>query len=478
MGIDLDLDLDAIEARIATQAATLDAATHALLADIRIWDAENGWAKQGARSCAEWLSWRVGWTGSTAREHLRVARKLGELPAIDAALQRGEVSYCKVRAMTRVATPANEAMLLADAKLTTGAQLDKICRRFASVLHYEQPRSEELDRERRYVRRLPREDGMVKIEAVLHPEEAAVVWAALEATARSLQKVPQPSDKASGRVMPAGEPDTQAQATRMGVSDAPERGTGMGDPGAVAERVAIGNASAEAPRENWRPAFARSFDRANALVAMGEGVLRGERMNRSPVELVITTTRECLAHPDEACGLAVTQDATCIAPLAARRLACDAGVVEMEVDECGTPLDVGRRLRTVSAQLKRALEHRDPTCKFPGCTNHLFTEAHHIEHWVDGGETKLSNLVRMCSFHHRFVHEYGYRIELDRDLVPRFKTPRGTSVSDAPSPSSASALAYRATITAETNACGWDGEPLQYDLIVGGLYRQTMGEIE
>ena len=150
----------------------------------------------------------------------------------------------------------------------------------------------------------------------------------------------------------------------------------------------------------------------------------------------------------------------------------------MEVDERGTPLDVGRRLRTVSAQLKRALEHRDPTCKFPGCTNHLFTEAHHIEHWIDGGETKLSNLVRLCSFHHRFAHEYGYRIELDRDLVPRFKTRRGEPVAEAPAPSPGASLTYRATITPETNACGWDGEPLQYDLIVGGLYRGTMGEFE
>ena len=465
----MQIDFDAIEERIATQAATLDAATHVLLADIRIWDVENGWAKQGARSCADWLSWRVGWTGSTAREHIRVARKLGELPAIDAALQRGEISYCKVRAITRVATPENEAILLQDAKLTTGAQLDKICRKFSSVLYSAQPRSEALDRERRYVRKLSREDGMVKIEAVLHPEEAAVVWAALEATGRSLQKATPPrSDERSGRVTPVRKPDATKHATR-----ADEPGTQEH----VAERVSTKHASAEAPGEIWRPAFAPSFDRANALVAMGEVVLRGDRVNRSPVELVITTTRECLAHPDEACGLAVTQDATCIAPVAARRLACDAGVVEMEVDGRGTPLDVGRRVRTVSAQLKRALEHRDPTCKFPGCTNHLFTEAHHIEHWIDGGETKLSNLVRLCSFHHRFVHEYGYRIELDHDLLPRFKTPVGTPVSEAPMPSPG-VLTHRATITLETNACGWDGQPLHYDLIVGGLYRETMGKLE
>src|SRR5688500_8929833 len=98
-------DLLALRERIAEQAAHLDAAMHRLLADIRDFDAESGWHDAGFRSCVHWLSWRIGWAPGTAREHVRVARSLGTLPMIDDALRRGEVSFSKVRAMTRVATP-------------------------------------------------------------------------------------------------------------------------------------------------------------------------------------------------------------------------------------------------------------------------------------------------------------------------------------------------------------------------------------
>src|SRR5687767_7122852 len=97
---------------IASLAAHLDAATGRLLCCIRGFDREGGWAEQGAASCAHWLSWRIGVDLPTAREKVRVARALGALPAIDEALGRGELSYAKVRALTRVATADNEQRLL------------------------------------------------------------------------------------------------------------------------------------------------------------------------------------------------------------------------------------------------------------------------------------------------------------------------------------------------------------------------------
>src|SRR5262249_3414633 len=138
-----------------------------------------GWHLQGAVSCAHWLAWRVGWDLVTAREHVRVARKLAEVPAIDDALRRGQVSYAKVRAMARIATPANEALLLAYAKLMTASQLEVKCRKSALVLGQGENAHPRLDEERGYVRRRDMEDGMVKIQAVLHPEEAEVVWTML-----------------------------------------------------------------------------------------------------------------------------------------------------------------------------------------------------------------------------------------------------------------------------------------------------------
>src|SRR5580698_1281638 len=122
----MDSPLDLLGERIAEQAAHFDAAMHRLLTDLREFDERGGWHVQGAMSCAHWLAWRVGWDLVTARDRVRVARKLAEFPAIDDALRRGEVSYSKVRAMVRVATPANEALLLEHARLMTASQLEKL----------------------------------------------------------------------------------------------------------------------------------------------------------------------------------------------------------------------------------------------------------------------------------------------------------------------------------------------------------------
>jgi hypothetical protein len=113
---------------IAESAAVIDAATHRFLTQLREFDAIGGWHVAGAQSCAHWLSWRVGMDLGAAREKVRVARALEGLPKIDDALKGAEISYSKVRAMTRVATAENEATLLGMARETTGSQLEKICR--------------------------------------------------------------------------------------------------------------------------------------------------------------------------------------------------------------------------------------------------------------------------------------------------------------------------------------------------------------
>src|ERR1043165_4279008 len=167
----MENELEQLGERIAEQAAHLDAATHRLLADLRAFDTRGGWHVQGAASCAHWLAWGVGGELGTARDHVRVARKLAGFAAIDDALRRGEVSYSKVRAMLRVATPENELLLLEHAKLMTASQLEKLCRKYALVLRHGEDPHPQGDEQRRYVRRRDTEDGMIKIAAVLHPEE-------------------------------------------------------------------------------------------------------------------------------------------------------------------------------------------------------------------------------------------------------------------------------------------------------------------
>jgi hypothetical protein len=124
-------------------------------------------------------------------------------------------------------------------------------------------------------------------------------------------------------------------------------------------------------------------------------------------------------------------DGPTLSPETVRRLGCDAGVVRI-VERDGRPLTVGRRTRTISPALRRALRSRDEGCRFPGCTHGRFMHAHHIKHWARGGATTLENLVQLCSYHHRLVHEGGFQVEsLARGAV-RFRRPDGRVVAPAP----------------------------------------------
>src|SRR5687768_12774772 len=121
-------EIDDLGEKIARDAALIDSALQELLSSIRAFDEQEGWARQGALSMAHWLNWRVGIALGAAREKVRVARALGKLPLVDGALKRGEISYSKCRALTRVANQSNEAVLVALAKSSTAAQLEKTCR--------------------------------------------------------------------------------------------------------------------------------------------------------------------------------------------------------------------------------------------------------------------------------------------------------------------------------------------------------------
>ena len=457
-------DLELVGERIAEHAAHLDAAMHGLLTDIRTFDQGGGWADQGFRSCAHWLSWRIGLGLGCAREHVRVARRLGELPLIDESLRTGTVSYSKVRAMTRVATPANEATLLVDAQVAPAAQLETICRKYAFVQRHDADGSAAEEAERRYVTQRDTEDGMVRIEAVLHPEEAAIVWAALERVATErLHTEREPVTEPTGEFQ-------QGRAASSGSSGSPQQHVPAGTP-----RVG-------------------SFDRAEALVAIAQDVVRGTSKDRSPIEVIVTVTRQALldasaarsdhqrdprSEPlDQLDRIACLPDGGGLSIEAARRLCCDAGIVEIVEDEQGTPLSVGRKTRSIPASIKRALLRRDKACRFPGCTNRVFLEGHHVAHWINGGETRLDNLISICSHHHRFVHEHGYRIDL-ADGEPRFFDHRGRIVPDVPPPPRPAGLGWDAIlashaqlgITAETGACAWDGAPIDYSLVIDELSR-------
>ena len=108
-----------------------------------------------------------------------------------------------------------------------------------------------------------------------------------------------------------------------------------------------------------------------------------------------------------------------------RRLTCDGSLITIVEDDDGTPLDVGRKRRTVTTALRRALWSRDRHCTFPGCHNRCYVDAHHIEHWAEGGATSLENLMLLCTFHHTLLHEGGFKIRRDGDGAIYFQRPDG-----------------------------------------------------
>jgi hypothetical protein len=232
-------------------------------------------------------------------------------------------------------------------------------------------------------------------------------------------------------------------------------------------------------------------------VQIAEEILRGARRERSPIELAVTIPHETLRAGHVPAGVrpgadashleprgaldptavACFTDATCISAHAARRLACDCGIVDIVEDDRGIALSIGRRRRSIPAATKAALLRRDKTCRFPGCQARVFLQGHHVEHWADGGETGLGNLVCLCSHHHRYLHEYGYSVELTADGDFAFQDPRGRPILDAPPLPKPPGRGFDAImernasldISAETPMCGWDGTRVDYMLAIDGL---------
>src|SRR5579862_7201063 len=117
--------LERLEARICELAGHLTAATCQFLLLVANFDARKGWADWEMPSCAAWLSWKCQIASGTAREQVRVARALGALPAITAEFAAGQLSYAKVRALTRIATPETEHELLEMATPMTANQMER-----------------------------------------------------------------------------------------------------------------------------------------------------------------------------------------------------------------------------------------------------------------------------------------------------------------------------------------------------------------
>jgi hypothetical protein len=375
-----------LAARITELAGHLNAATHRWLLLIAEFDRRKAWSDGYTKSCAHWLNWKCGIDLGAAREKVRVARALESLPQISAAMAVGQLSYSKVRALTRVATPATESVLLNIALHGTAHHVEKLVRQFRRVQEVEALTREARQQANRSLTWRYDEDGSLHLTVCLPAEMGALVMRALRAAIPEApnghQERPHDSNDVSAETSPPADPPptwAQRRADALGV-------------------------------------IAESF-----LAHGAEALKGGDRQ-----QIVVHVTQATLK--DGARGRCELDDGPSIAVETARRLGCDASRVEIIEDEAGEPLDVGRKTRTIPPALRRALESRDKGCVFPGCTHTRYVDGHHIHHWADGGETKLSNLVSLCRFHHRAVHEGGIRVERCHDGAWRFIKPDGEAI--------------------------------------------------
>jgi 5-methylcytosine-specific restriction endonuclease McrA len=377
-------ELDRLGDEIAELSAHLDAATARLLDLIRDFDARGGW-NTGFRSCAAWLSWRVGLDLGAARERVRVARALGTLPLFAEALAHGELSYSKVRALTRVATPEDEARLLGVGRSGTAAHVERIVRGWRKVDRQAEARESRRRHASRALHIYQDEDGMVTVRGHLEPEVGALLGQALAAARQALYQ------------------RARAEAANTPSADA------TGDAPTVAQQ------------------------QADALALLAETALHHGIDPGAPGEryqVVVHVDASALADPNQP-GQSVLEDGEHVSAETARRLACDASRVVMRHDENDQVVEIGARTRTIPPALRRALHHRDRGCRFPGC-GVRFGQGHHLHHWAQGGPTTLSNLALLCRRHHRAVHEEGYRIVRGPNGCLEFQRPNGWPLPEVP----------------------------------------------
>jgi hypothetical protein len=422
------LSVRELEAAITELAGHLNAADCRWLQLIAEFDRRTAWSDGSSQSCAHWLNWKCGLDLGAARERVRVAHALEELPRISAAMARGELSYSKVRALTRVACAATEEYFLSIALHGTAHHVEILVRQYRRAREAEELSREARQQATRSLTYFHDDDGSLVLRGRLPAEAGRLLLAALEA----------------------------------------------------AIEMNAGDVSAETSEEKLKP----SARRVDALAIVAESFLKqgAQALNGGDRhQIVVHVDAETLR--DGTAGRCELQEGPSMSAETARRLACDANVITILEDESGTPLDVGRKTRSIPPAIRRALQARDRGCRFPGCTNTRYVDGHHIHHWAKGGATKLSNLLTLCRFHHRQVHEGGVLIRVLDDGAVRFLRQDGSAF-DGVAPGCVRPLADWTRLAAADRSLGihidhrtaatrWRGEEMDYGLAIETLLHQA-----
>jgi hypothetical protein len=415
--------LDRLEAEITELWGHLTAATYRFLLLVAEFDRNEAYVRHGLPSTAHWLNWQCGIGMTAARTKVRVARALEHLPEVSDGFARGEFSYSKVRAITRVATPANESVLASIARYGTASHVEKLVRKYAWTQRRDAEKTAQSRHLNRYVHYFYDANDTFVLNARLPPDIGAIVAKAIEVAADTLRASPDIRD----------------------------------------ERRELWREGAATTLPWSRLSTARATERADALRLMAEAFLRlgSDEVESTPsgdrFQVVVHVDQAVLAEPaaaDEIEPHRCELDAgPTIALATARRLCCDGTVVGILEGRDGEPLNIGRKTRAIPPAIRRALRARDGGCRFPGCDRTRFCDGHHVKHWADGGETKLRNLVTLCSFHHTLVHEGGFGVTVADDGVFVFTRPDGTGIPECGSaPRSSDAERFRGIVVRASRA--------------------------
>ena len=454
-------NIDDLEEEIISLAKHMNQDEYRFLVMVREFDIRQGWRAYQFNNCAEWLNMKCGISPGTAREKVRVALALLDLPQCSEGFAKGELSYSKVRAMTRAANVFNEATLVDYALKATAHQVEEHCRRLRNADRRQSTPDARRAWQARSLKRTCHPDGMMSIYVELPREQGELVMKALEMAmaaaagdtadeAYQMYAAAGQGDKANvkagdaaghtGNTADLANKASLAHAANVkdGLAHAVDQAatiTGEKDGVAPAAGKAAANtkdkagkretaAQAQAENQQSNAFFARQAD---ALVAVARGYLSGtggeKRAKSDNYQVVVHVDAAALQDKGGKSDLPVES---------VRRIACDADLVAVTRDAKGNLLNLGRKHRVVSPQLKRALLARDKCCTYPSCSHEQFLEAHHVMHWADGGETSLENAMLICNRHHRLLHEGGFTIHKNFAGEWYFRTAEGKVLPEAP----------------------------------------------
>ena len=442
---------------VTHMAACINLADWRFIKLIAAMERTRGWEEGGYCNLGNWLDHRCGLGPCAARERIRIGRALARLPRINAAFRDGVISYSKVRAITRVATPETDAMLLAIAEGSSAARLESLVRTYERVGG---SGSERASSEARRGLSWYYEDGMLIVTAAVPAERGALVIQALQKVVDGRKDEREAYYESllattchRGTDEPAADEDVDhfgcTQVTREASDGPPVQATEDVSAETPADRTDNGkgistetestavtamtaaDAAADLSAETDGLPVGLAFELesteqrfADALVDVAEHYLASSsrdgkrRRTGQRYEVVLTIARSELAAQQVGGARCYVEPDWGIDAEDARHIACDADLTEFIADAKGNFLNYERRRRIVPARLLQALKLRDHNrCRFPGCAHRRYVEAHHVRHWIDGGETRLDNLVLLCSAHHRLLHHGAFTIMIEDDDV-------------------------------------------------------------